>query len=163
MNFRSLRPIPVALSLLAFAVTAAVALTIPPNAFFTPRLLTTQQVSYFRLTVNYNDANIGAGVQFGMLPKNAFIDDVKCEVVTVFNAATTNVFTLGTTTTATEIVNAGDINEAATGVTAVTRGQGRSLTAAADTALYAKYTQTGTAATTGQVVCVIKFISDNDL
>lgn len=134
------------------------------NTTVATRLATTQQVSYYRATINFGDGLIGTGIQFGTLPKNSFIDDVKCEVVVAFNAGTTNVLTLGTTlANANEIVNASDVNELATGVTSVARGLGRSLTATADTGLWAKYTQTGTAATTGQAVCTIKFIPDNDL
>lgn len=151
-------------AMFAVALAAsAFALNVNQNNDLPARLLGTQQVSYYRVTVNFNDPNISTAQKFGTLPQLSFIDDVKCEVTTAFNAGTTNVFTLGTTTTATEIVNAGDMSEASTGVTQVTRGWGRGLTASGDTTLYAKYTQTGTAATAGAVTCVIKFIPNNDL
>ncbi len=113
-----------------------------------------------RKTVNFNDTGIGTGVAIGpdALPQGAFILGVWVEIVTVFNAVTTNVLTVGTNATSyNNIVNAGDVNEAATGVTMVTRGLGRSLAAAADTQVFVMYTQTGTAATTGQAVIVIEF------
>lgn len=113
-----------------------------------------------RKTVNFNDVGIGTGVLIGpdALPQGAFILGVWVEIVTVFNAVTTNVLTVGTNATSyNNIVNAGDVNEAATGVTMVTRGLGRSLTAAADTQVFVMYTQTGTAATTGQAIIVIEF------
>lgn len=144
--------------------TLAWSLNLDQNRAFPARFAGTQQVHYYRVTVNFNDPNISTAQQFGTLPAASFIDDVKCEVVTVFNAGTTNVFTLGTTlANANEIVSAADLNEAATGVTGITRGQGRSLTATGDTSLYAKYTQTGGAATTGQVICKITYIPNNDL
>lgn len=128
------------------------------------RANTTQQTSYFRKTVNFNDPLIANPRDaFGVLPMGSFIVAVIVEIVVVFNAVTTNVLTFGTTqANANEIVNAADLNEGATGVTAVVRGLGRSLTAAADTPLYAKYTQTGTAATTGQAIITIQFIPNND-
>ena len=113
-----------------------------------------------RKTVNFNDTGIGTGVAIGpdALPQGAFILGVWVEIVTAFNAVTTNVLTVGTNATSyNNIVNAGDVNEAATGVTMVTRGLGRSLAAAADTQVFVMYTQTGTAATTGQAVIVIEF------
>lgn len=113
-----------------------------------------------RKTVNFNDTGIGTGVLIGpdALPQGAFILGVWVEIVTVFNAVTTNVLTVGTNATSyNNIVNAGDVNELATGVTQVTRGLGRSLAASADTQVFVMYTQTGTAATTGQAVIVIEY------
>lgn len=132
------------------------------NTTVATRLNTTQQTSYYRATVNFNDGGIASAIQFGTLPQGSSIVDVQVEIVTAFNAGTTNVLTFGTTTTATEIVNGADVNEAATGVTKVTRGLGQSLTASGDTPLYAKYTQTGTAGTAGQAVVVISFVPNND-
>ncbi len=110
-------------------------------------------------TVNFNDAGIATGVAFdNSLPAGAFITGVFVEIVTVFNAGTTNVLTAGTNSTSyNNLVAAGDVNEAATGVTQVTRGLGQSIALAADITPYAMYTQTGGAATTGQAVIVITF------
>jgi hypothetical protein len=92
------------------------------------------------------------------LPRAAFILNVMTEIVTAFNAVTTNVYTVGTVGAAyNNIVAAGDINPALAGVYTATRGLGRSLTAAAAVLPYAKYTQTGTAATQGQAITVIEF------
>jgi hypothetical protein len=108
-------------------------------------------------TVNFNDAGIATGVAFdNPLPQNAFIENVLVEIVVVFNAGTTNVLTAGTNGASYDnIVAAGDINEAALGVTRVDRALGRSLTAAGDVTPYVRYTQTGTAGTTGQAIVVI--------
>lgn len=110
-------------------------------------------------TVNFNDPGISAGVAFAAsLPQGAFIVDVMVEIVTPFNAATTNVLTVGTNTpTNNNIVNAADVNEAVAGVYIAGRGLGRSLTAAAEIPVFAMYTQTGAAATTGQAVIVITY------
>jgi hypothetical protein len=101
---------------------------------------------------------------FGAMGKNAFIESIDCAVTTAFNASTSNTITLGTSTTATEIM--------ASGVTAGTVGNyhmttaiglGVSATSAADVTLYAKYAQTGVAATAGAVTCVIEYMPDNDM
>lgn len=116
-----------------------------------------QVVNTLKKTVNFNDAGIATGVPFdNYLPQNAFIENVLVEIVAVFNAVTTNVLTVGTNGASyNNIVSAADINEAALGVTAVNRGLGRSLTALGDVLPYVMYTQTGTAATTGQAIVVI--------
>lgn len=118
-----------------------------------------QLINTLKKTVNFNDAGIGSGVAFeNSFPQAAFITQVLVEIVTVFNAGTTNVLTVGTVATAyNNIVAAADVNEAATGVTAVTTGLGRSLTAAADITPFAMYAQTGTAATTGVAVICISY------
>lgn len=116
-----------------------------------------QVVNTLKKTVNYNDTGISSGLAFdNYLPQNAFIENVLVEVVTVFNAGTTNVLTVGTVGPSyNNIVAAGDVNEAAAGVYQAARAFGRSLTASADVLPYAMYTQTGTAATTGQAIIVI--------
>lgn len=118
-----------------------------------------QVANTLKKTVNFNDAGVSSGIAFdNSIPAAAFILRVMVEIVTVFNAASTNVLTVGTnSTTYNDLVAAADVNEAATGVTDVTRGWGRSIAASADKTPYVKYTQTGTAATTGQAVIVIEF------
>lgn len=130
------------------------AATVPP-----PRQDPRQVTNTLKKLVNFNDAGIASGVAFdNSLPLGAFITGVWVEIVTAFNAVTTNVLTVGANaTTYNDIVNAGDINEGATGVTVVSRALGRSIAALADKIVFAKYTQTGTAATTGQAWIVIEF------
>lgn len=125
-----------------------------------PRQDPRQVVNTLKKTVNYNDVGIANGLPFeNWIPQNAFISQVLVEIVVVFNAATTNVLTVGTNGPATydNIVNAGDVNEAALGVTAVVRALGRGLAAAGNVRPFAKYTQTGAAATTGQAVILIEY------
>lgn len=123
-----------------------------------------QLTHYLRFTVNFNDPLVSAPRDpRGCLPTNAFLTSVQTEVVTAFNAATTNVLTVGTTTAnANEIVSAADVTEGTPGIYASTGGIGRSLTASGPTNVYAKYTQTGTAATTGKAIITIQYIPDND-
>ncbi len=116
-----------------------------------------QVLNTLKKTVNFNDAGIAVGLAFdNYLPQNAFIENVLTEVVVAFNAATTNVLTAGTNSPNYDnIVGAADVTEGTPGVYASTAGRGRSLTAAADVLVYARYTQTGTAATTGQAIIVL--------
>lgn len=124
-----------------------------------PRQDPRQVPNTLKKTVNFNDAGISSGVAFdNSLPLGAFILAVLVEIVTAFNAVSSNVLTVGTNSSSfNDIVAAGDVDESAAGVTEVTRGYGRSLAASAEKVVYAKYTQTGTAATTGQAVIVIVF------
>lgn len=169
MITRYLRPIAAVALLCAFAATTAFAISIDPTRTIQTRQELTQQVSYYRLTVNFNDANIAAGVKFGRLPAQSYILSVDAHVTTVFNAGTTNVLTLGTTQApANEIVDAatanGSINEASATVQHLTAapGLGLAATAAGEKDLWVKYTQTGTAATTGSATIIIAFIPNND-
>lgn len=118
-----------------------------------------QVVNTLKKTVNFNDVGIAAGVAFdNYLPQAAFISSVLTEIVVAFNAGTTNVLTAGTVSTAyNNIVAAGDVNPALAGVYPSTRAFGRALTAAAAVLPFAKYTQTGGAATTGQAIIEIEF------
>lgn len=125
------------------------------NARVDPR----QVVNTLKLTLNYNDVGVATGEKFdNPLPKGAFISRMLVEVVTPFNAATTNVLTVGTNAANyNNLAAAGDVNLGVAGVTEVTRGYGRGITAAADIQPYATYTQTGTAATAGQAVILIEY------
>lgn len=123
--------------------------------------------NYYRVTINYNDAGIGSGQAFGALARNTFIRSIDCHVTTAFNASTTNVLTFGTTkASANEIVQSGQITASTTtSRQALTSaiGLGVNATSAADVTLYAKYAQTGTAASAGRMTCVIETIPDNDM
>lgn len=128
---------------------------VAPPARQDPRQVT----NTLRKTVNFGDAGIASGIAFdASIPAGSFILRAYVEIVTAFNAVTTNVLTVGTnSTTYNDIVAAGDVDEATVGVYDVVRGLGRGIAASADKTPYVKYTQSGTAATTGQAVIVITF------
>lgn len=108
--------------------------------------------------INFNDGGVSSGIQFGTLPVGARITDVIVEIITAFNAATTNVLTVGTNASNyNNIVASGDINAGATGTTRDERGLGGSIARSADIGVFYKYTQTGTAATTGKAEVTIVF------
>ena len=125
-----------------------------------------QEVQYIRVTINFNDANIAAGVRFARLPQYAFVTYLQAHVETVFNAATTNVVTVGTTqANANEIIGTADLNEASATFQNMTTaaGLGVAVTAAGDVDVWAKYTQTGAAATAGKAHIIIAYMLNNDL
>jgi len=134
----------------------------------TARQLPYQVVHTLRIKVNFNDAGIATGVGKQWLPKGAIITSTSVHVGTAFNAGTTNALTVGTNASSyNNIVAAADVDETAAGV--VTNGikPATSGTAtgplAADTRVFVMYSQTGTAATTGQATVLIHYVPDTDL
>ncbi len=130
----------------------------------TARVNDTQQMNYIRKTVNWNEAGVATGIPIGYLPAFAHIETASIDVSVAFNAATTNVLTVGT--------NATTYDNIVTGAQAVagTQGVKRSLAPTvrvdqitADTMVYATYTQSGTAATAGQATITISYSVNNDL
>lgn len=122
----------------------------------------TQNVHFLGKDIAYNTVGIGTAdtVKVGRVPAGSMLMPAQVRITTVFNAATTNVLTVGANATAnTDIVAAGELNEGATGVTIV--GTGCALTFASDTDIYVRYTQTGTAATTGAATIIIPYIPPN--
>lgn len=124
---------------------------------------TGQQVVHFiGRDVTFSTVGIGTAdtVKVGRIPAGSMLMPAQVRVTTAFNAATTNVLTVGTSSGSdADIVGAGELNEAATGVTIVATGC--ALTFASDTDIYVKYTQTGTAATTGAATIVIPYFPPN--
>lgn len=148
------------------AVTAAFALQVDQTRNMVARQYNDYHPVYHRLTINYNDTNIGSGQMFGALNAGDFIQSIDCDVTTAFNAGTTNAVTIGTSAAANEIVATGlnGTTSIATGIYHLTTaaGLGLAVTGSSSVTLWAKYAQTGTAATAGSVTCVIETIPNND-
>jgi hypothetical protein len=164
MKAKLLRALAAAL-LSVFAISTAFALTMDQTRIFPQRQLTEQAVNYYRVTINFNDQNIGSGQQFGALAANTYIYAIDAYVRVAFNAGSTNTITLGTTkANANEIVASG-ITAATPGVYHLTSAAGLGLAVTSGTAinLWAKYAQTGTAAGTGAVDIVIAYMPNNDM
>lgn len=119
------------------------------------RLLHTQQITYFRKRVNYNDAAISVGVAFATLPAGAMIVSQNVRVSTAFNAGTTNAINVGTTAGGTQVFT----DAATAGARSPTIAN---LSFATDTDLFVQYAQTGTPATAGVADIVIGFVPNND-
>jgi hypothetical protein len=116
-----------------------------------------QVTNTLKKTINWNDAASGVAVPMAnYLPMGAFITLVLVEVVTTFNGTSPTV-TVGTNpTTYNNIVAAADVTWTAAAVTPVTRGLGRSLTAAGDVLPQVTWNATG-APSQGQAIVVIEF------
>ena len=120
-----------------------------------------------RALLNFGDPGVSAGVQIGVLPLGAFLTGWWFEVVTGFNAGTTNPVTVGTNATNyNNIMQAGDNTPGTPGIyrDPIVAGPpstearlGRSFAAAGDTPVFMKYAPTGTAASAGQGVFVLEF------
>lgn len=113
---------------------------------------------YFKRTVAFNTPGIGTSdtVLLGVVPAGARIRACTCLLDTAFNAATTNVLTVGTSGGSdADVMSASDITEGTPGVYTVSTGG--TVTFSTDTPIYIKYTQTGTAATTGSATFIMDF------
>ncbi len=65
-----------------------------------------QVVNTLKQIINYSDLGASAGIAWAnSLPAGAVILDVIVEVITAFNAATTNPITVGTALTGGQVVN----------------------------------------------------------
>lgn len=112
---------------------------------------------------SFDSTGIAAGVSTGVIiPKGAIIVSALCIVDTVFNAGTTNVVTVGYG------ANLNEIFDAATSGSSVTEGTAGAYTSAAalalkftaDQEIKVKYTQSGTAATTGAARLAIVYVEE---
>lgn len=115
---------------------------------------------YREFTVNYNDTGIAAGKTLCKVlasPAKPVLLKVVAQVVTAFNAATTNVLTLGDSLDAgfDNYITAADVTEGTPGFYPAA-GE-KYIRLEADSILKASYTQSGTAATTGRARFIIEF------
>lgn len=114
-------------------------------------------VGVWRWRVPFGQTNIATtGVPVVTLEKGTIVLRASVRIETAFNAATTNVLTLGSSTTADGLITSAN---AAAGTVGYKQGTGVELGTelAADTTFYAKYTQTGTAATAGVAEFIVEF------
>jgi hypothetical protein len=120
----------------------------------------TQQTHYLQRTVAYNTPGISGGVLMGTIPAGALILGTYVRVETGFNAATTNVLTVGTLGDPglDNIVTAGDVTEGSAGSVRIVGPLNRM---AADTDVMVSYTQSGAAATAGLAHVVLEYVTNN--
>jgi hypothetical protein len=123
----------------------------------------TQQLAFLRRSFAFNTPLIGTAgkVPLGTLPANSIVTEIIIKVTTAFNAATTNVITVGTAAVDNSLVADGDFNEGVIGTTISTAQVG--FTSTTDTQLFIKYAQTGTAATAGAATVIVMFVPNTDL
>lgn len=102
---------------------------------------------FYAGTVKFNTEGITAGVALCEVPAGLIVTRAIAVVKTAFNAGTTNVLTIGKKTNANEILGTADITEGTVG----TYQKNVFVEMGAETAVYAKFTQTGIEATAGEV------------
>lgn len=132
------------------------------NSAVAPRSNVTHQINYFRAAVNFDTYQIDTAgkVPLGTLPAGAIVTGCIIKIVTAFNAATTNVLSIGTASDASAVLGAADVDETVAATTFAAAAIGYRPTA--DTPLFIKYAQTGTAASAGSAIVVMTFAPDND-
>lgn len=111
----------------------------------------------WRRRVAFGEAGFGTnGIPVVTLEKGSIVLRAYVRIETAFNAATTNVLTLGDATTADGLVTSAN---AVAGTPGFKTGTGVNIGTelANDTTFLAKYTQTGTAATAGVAEFIVEF------
>lgn len=164
----------------------AYALTNP--ATIAPRDFNTQQTGYLRIHIKASGSGITANgnscvvaltggancnVKVGALPANAFLVRLTEQIVTNFNATTTDTIGLGTNSSGVNILAAASVHTGAGAISNPSFASGGSgtllTTGVAQTGLnggfdvYALYTYTTTnVATAGEVVYILEYFAPND-
>jgi hypothetical protein len=153
---------------------------------FAPRQFPTQQTHFARHVVTITatqftvDGNIGCvfasstcSVRIGALPYNAYIERAGYQPAVVCNAATTCVFSLGTASAGTQLINGADIKGAGTaGIAATVVAANRGIAATGNGItqtgadggfdVFLTVTFTGAAPSTGTVVFWYEYFAPND-
>ncbi len=114
----------------------------------------TEQLFYAG-SIGYDTEDIDDGVVLKKLPNNAIITRAVAIVTTAFNAATTNVLTVGVNDDVNDLLGSSDVTEGTKG----TYSKQTFLECDKGDEIKVKYTQTGTAATAGAADIYIFFVS----
>ena len=136
------------------------ALTVPPQLPTRGDIDQRLHVFRFRFTV----ANVGRfapGVKIGRFPARSWIHSIKWHKSVAFNSATTDTLQMGTTQTGVDILAATTIT--GTGYVDHTAAAGLGIAVTANEVdLWARYVQSGAAASTGDVTAIVVYSVDND-
>lgn len=118
-------------------------------------------VHYLRGSISFDSTGASTGVLIGTLPAGAHVLQTSVNVKTAFDAGSTNVLVVGTNSSSyNDLMGTATVTEGTPGyyasapVAAITKPT-------ADLPVYAKYTQTGTAATAGAAEIVVTYVPDN--
>ena len=113
-------------------------------------------VGAIKLDITYATPGIASGVSLdGALPDGAHALAAYVNITEVFNATSSNVLVVGTSANDDAFVEAGDVDETALGMTQVLRGAGL---VSGDTQVFVKFTETGTAASTGAATVIVTYV-----
>lgn len=105
-------------------------------------------------TVNFNTNGIADGVVLCNIPKGTFITKAVAVVSTAFNAATTNVLTVGFRESMDGFMGASDITAGTAGI----YKKELFVEGGENTEIYARYTQTGAVATAGTAEIYLEIV-----
>ena len=120
-------------------------------------------VGHIRRTVNFDTGFSGTlGVPIGALEAGSIPVRAYVTIQTVYNAGTTNVLVLGTAADDDGFVTSANAVAGTLG-TKVGTGVQLGTPLVVDTVVYAKFTQTGTAATTGKATVWVEFLNKREL
>jgi hypothetical protein len=122
-------------------------------------------VAYIRRTVSLAELSApptSAGVPIGALEAGSIPLAAHVYIETAFNAATTNVLDVGTSGTPAGAIPSATVIAGTIGYKTSSTGALAGIPLATDQVIYAKYSQTGTAATTGKAVISITFLPKRD-
>lgn len=106
----------------------------------------------------YNTAK-AADLTIGSLPAGATITDVAIIVLVASNAGTTGTLSVGIPGTDTQYVNAQDVKGAGTGRINPTTSANVGVALTSKTSIVVRYAETGTAATAGNGVVVVSYVT----
>lgn len=109
---------------------------------------------FYAGTVKFNTTGVATGVDLFKAPNKMIITKAVAVVKTAFNAATTNVLTIGANDDVNDLLGTSDITEGTTG----NYIKNTFVEVAKGGKVKAKYTQTGTAATTGEADIYLFFV-----
>ncbi|BCJ90356.1 hypothetical protein IZ6_10910 [Terrihabitans soli] len=115
-------------------------------------------VGHIRRTVTFDQKSVDTGIPVGALEAGTVPLRAYAVIETAFNAATTNVLVLGSAADDDGLVTSANAVAGSLGLKAGT-GALLGTPLAADTVFFAKYTQTGTPATTGKATFVVEFVN----
>jgi hypothetical protein len=128
-----------------------------------PKYYHMDQVHYIRADVAFNTPGIGGttGIVIGMVPAGARIVDVVVTIDTAFNAATTNVLTVGDSGNVQRLATNTETVPGTTGGKRAALSTGLGYRYPSDTQVIVRYTQTGTAATAGAAHVMVAYTVAN--
>lgn len=119
------------------------------------RAFHTQQVHFIRTQINFNDVDVANRVLVPV-PAGANVLRFNTVIDTLFNAATTNTISIGTTSGGTDILNAAAAGVATANV--VTQAPVGKALLAVDTTYFVTVAMTGAVATTGRAEVIIEYV-----
>lgn len=118
-------------------------------------------VGHIRRTVEWDDAGIAAGIPIGALEAGAIPLRAGVLVQAAFNAGTTNVLVLGSSADDDGLITSVNAGAGVLGVKAGTGAQ-LGIPLGANTVFYARFTQTGTAATAGKATLWVEYLNKRE-